>query len=217
VEQPPYFKNTYSVLQLQGVYNTQGQHVQMGNEVYCYAVGDCLAGGQFIYSSGGYRDEGDEGAHPFDLTISEDTRVFEGSCASGCTTGSTSLTVTPTASAGTQGDGRFLMDVNPAKVISTGNLVSGSKTILGIANFSGTSYPASVFLFHRASGDVAGKQSGAWDGDAERSLPAALRAGLRPAPRRCPLPPVWRVWRTCPVHRTSRRPTTPWWTARTYR
>jgi len=146
VEQPPYFKNTYSVLQLQGVYNTQGQHVQMGNEVYCYAVGDCLAGGQFIYSSGGYRDEGDEGAHPFDLTISEDTRVFEGSCASGCTAGSTSLTVTPTSSAGTQGDGRFLMDVNPSKVISTGNLVSGSKTILGIANFSGTSYAASVFL-----------------------------------------------------------------------
>ena len=146
VEQPPYFKNTYSVLQLRGVYNTQGQHVQIGNEVYCYAVGDCLAGGQFIYSSGGYRDEGDEGAHPFDLSISEDTRVFEGSCASGCTTGATSLTVTPTASAGTQGDGRFLMDVNPAKVISTGNLVSGSKTIFGIANFSGTSYPASVFL-----------------------------------------------------------------------
>jgi len=146
IEQPPYFKNTYGVLQMQGIYNTQGQHVQTSNDVYCYAVGDCLAGGQFIYSSGGYRDAGDEGAHPFDLTISEDQRVFEGSCASGCTAGSTALTVTPTASGGTQGDGRFLMDVNPAKVISTGSLVSGSKTIYGIASFSGTSFPASVFL-----------------------------------------------------------------------
>jgi hypothetical protein len=80
---------------MQGIYNTQGQHVQTSNDVYCYAVGDCLAGGQFIYSSGGYRDAGDEGAHPFDLTISEDQRVFEGSCASGCTAGSTALTVTP--------------------------------------------------------------------------------------------------------------------------
>ena len=146
IEQPPYFKNTYAVLQMEGIYNTQGQHVQTSNDVYCYAVGDCLAGGQFIYSSGGYRDAGDEGAHPFDLTISEDQRVFEGSCASGCSTGSTSLAVTPTASAGTQGDGRFLIDVNPTKVISAGSLVSGSKTIYGIASFSGTSFPVSVFL-----------------------------------------------------------------------
>ncbi len=146
VEQVPYNKNNYGVLQMEGIYNTQGQHVQMNNAVYCYAVGDCLAGSQFIYSSGGYRDGGDEGTHPFDLTVSEDARVFEGSCSGGCSGGATSLTVTPTANAGTQGDGRFLMDVNPAKVLSTGSLVSGSKTIFGVASFSGTSFAASVFL-----------------------------------------------------------------------
>jgi len=146
IEQPPYFKSTYGVLQMQGIYNTQGQHVQTTNDVYCYAVGDCLAGGQYIYSSGGYRDEGDEGAHPFDLNISEDQRVFEGTCASGCTIGSTNLGVTATASPGTQGDGRFLIDTNPAKVISTGTLVSGIKTLFGVAGFSGTTFPASVFL-----------------------------------------------------------------------
>jgi len=74
IEQPPYFKSTYGVLQMQGIYNTQGQHVQTTNDVYCYAVGDCLAGGQYIYSSGGYRDEGDEGAHPFDLNISASSK-----------------------------------------------------------------------------------------------------------------------------------------------
>ena len=146
IEQPPYFKSTYGALSMQGIYNTQGQHVQMGNIVNCYGVGDCLAGAQYIYSSGGYRDEGDEGAHPFDLDIAEDTRVFEGTCASGCSTGSTSLAVTPTASGGTQGDGRFLIDVNPAKVITTGTLVGGEKNVFGTANFSGTSFPVSVFL-----------------------------------------------------------------------
>ena len=76
VEVPPYFKNTYGALYMTGNYNTQGQHVQLGNLVSCFAVGDCLAGGQFITSSGGYRDRGDEGTHPFDLDVMEDTHVY---------------------------------------------------------------------------------------------------------------------------------------------
>jgi len=146
VETPPYFKSTYGVLALEGVYNTQGQHVQLGNQVYCYGVGDCLAGSQTIVSSGGYRDSADEGAHPYDLVVEEDARVFEGACTGGCSTGSTSLTVTASANAGTQGDGRFLIDVNPAKTISTGYISGGGLTIFGTATFSGTSFPVSVFL-----------------------------------------------------------------------
>jgi hypothetical protein len=146
VETPPYFKSTYGVEQLRGVYNTQGQHVQFGNEVNCYGVGDCLAGSQFITSEGGYRDAADEGTHPFDLTVTEDPATYGGTCASGCTTGSTVVTVTATADAGTQGDGRFLMDKNPADVIHTGVLIGGGTTFLGPANFSGTSFPVSVFL-----------------------------------------------------------------------
>ena len=152
IETPPYFKSTYSALQLNGVYNTQGQHVQFGNVVACYGVGDCLAGGQFITSSGGYRDNADEGAHPFDLQISEDSRVFEGTCASGCATGATTLTVTATANAGTQGDGRYLINRNPAKTISTGQLtggefsVNGSYMLFGEADFTGTNFPVSALL-----------------------------------------------------------------------
>jgi hypothetical protein len=146
IETPPYFKNTYGVLALHGVYNTQGQHVQFANQVDCYGVGDCLAGGQFITSSGGYRDRADEGAHPFDLQVREDSNVFDATCSSGCTTGSTNLTVAVTAGAGTQGDGRFLIDTNPAKVITTGQLVGGASGFFGIAYFSGTSFPVSVFL-----------------------------------------------------------------------
>ena len=156
-ERVPYAKSNYSVLQLTGNYNTQGQHVQFGNVVNCYSVGDCLAGGQYITSSGGYRDEADEGTHPFDLEVSEDNRVFQGSCASGCTTGSTSLVVAQAANAGTQGDGRFLMDKNPSKVISSGSIVGGSGDLFQTVTFAGTSFPVSVFL---KTGQAATSQAG---------------------------------------------------------
>ena len=152
IETPPYFKNTYGVLQLTGVYNTQGQHVQFGNDINCYGVGDCLAGSQFIQSSGGYRDNADEGAHPFDLQVREDSRVYAGTCTSGCTPGATSLFATATSFPGTQGDGRFLIDKNPAKTITTGQLIGGTAGLngtylpFGLANFAGTSFPVSVLL-----------------------------------------------------------------------
>jgi hypothetical protein len=146
----PYGKSTYGALSMTGTYDTQGQHVQAGNTVYCHGVGDCLAGGQYIYSSGGYRDVADEGTHPFDLFVSEDTAVFAGTCATGCATGATNLKVTATSAGGTQGDGRFLIDTNPAKVISSGTLIGGGRTTNGTnyatANFTGTSFPVSVFL-----------------------------------------------------------------------
>ena len=152
IETPPYFKNTYGVLQLTGVYNTQGQHVQSGNAVNCFGVGDCLAGSQFILSSGGYRDNADEGTHPFDLQVSEDTRVFEGTCTTGCAPGSRSLFLTATAANQTQGDGRFLIDTNTQKTISTGSLTGGAFGSpggflpFGQATFTGTSFPVSVLL-----------------------------------------------------------------------
>ena len=146
----PYGKSTYGTLTMSGVYNTQGQHVQAGTTEYCYGVGDCLAGSQYMYSSGGYRDAADEGTHPFDLFVSEDTTVFAGTCATGCATGATSLKVSATAGGGSQGDGRFLIDTNAAKVITTGTLTGGGKTSngtnYGMANFTGTSFPVSVFL-----------------------------------------------------------------------
>ncbi len=145
-EAVPYGKSNYGVLQLTGTYNTQGQHVQFNNNVNCFSVGDCLAGGQFLLSAGGYRDEADEGTHPFDLQVSEDPRVFQGTCGSGCTAGSTQLTVNATASGGTQGDGRFLIDKNPAKVISTGAIVGSGGDLFPTVSFSGTSFAASVFL-----------------------------------------------------------------------
>ncbi len=151
VEAVPYNKTNYGILQMVGNYNTQGQHVQVGSEVNCYAVGDCLAGGQFIRSSGGYRDEADEGTHPFDLQVEEDTRVFAGTCGAGCSPGATSLKVNPTANGGTQGDGRFLMDTSASKVISAGRIVGAGGDYLPIVNFSGTNFPVSVQMITTAA------------------------------------------------------------------
>lgn len=151
IESPvPYFKSTYNALSLNGTYNTFGQHVLASNVINCYAVGDCLIGSQFITSSGGFRDEADEGAHPFDLQIREDPAVFQGICSSGCTPRSTVVSIAATAGPGTQGEGRYLIDKAPSKVISSGYLVGGAIAGAGApgptATFSGTSFPTSTFL-----------------------------------------------------------------------
>ncbi|MDP9052075.1 MAG: hypothetical protein M3O31_15345 [Acidobacteriota bacterium] len=147
----PYFKMGYSALTVMGTYNTQGQHVLVPEGINCYGVGDCLMGSRFLLASGGFRDSADEGAHPFDLQSHEDSRVFVGTCTTGCAVGSTTVMIAPTAYAGTQGDGRFLIDTNPARTITSSS--TGGTLVSGIpggphasAQFSGTNFPVSVFL-----------------------------------------------------------------------
>ncbi len=147
----PYFKMGYSALTVNGTYNTQGQHVLVPETINCYGVGDCLMGSRFMLASGGFRDSADEGTHPFDLQSHEDPRVFAGTCTTGCTAGSTTVVISPTAYPGTQGDGRFLIDTNAAKTITStstgGTLISGNATgAHASAQFSGTNFPVSVFL-----------------------------------------------------------------------
>ena len=137
-------------MSVNGTYNTMGQHALDTQSINCYGVGDCLIGSQVITASGGFRDEADEGAHPFDLQLREDSAVFQGTCSAGCTTGSTVVTVAVTSAPGTQGEGRYLIDKNPAKTISAGALTSGSGEVNGdpgpSATFIGTNFPVSVFL-----------------------------------------------------------------------
>ena len=145
-----YFKSNYNAVSVDGVYNTMGQHVLGSNTIQCYGVGDCLIGSQFVTASGGFRDEADEGAHPMDLQFHEDTKVFVGSCKTGCTNGSTTVGISVTAAPGTQGEGRYLLNTTPAKTISGGTLIGGARTANNLigptASFSGTSFPTSVFL-----------------------------------------------------------------------
>jgi trimeric autotransporter adhesin len=146
----PYFKSNFNALAVSGTYNTPGQHVLDSQVINCFGVGDCLIGGQFINSSGGFRDEADEGAHPFDIQIREDARVFQGTCSTGCTPGSTVAMVAPTSAGGTQGEGRYLIDKNPTKMITEGALTGGTGQVSNGpgpgATFSGTNFSLSVFL-----------------------------------------------------------------------
>jgi lysophospholipase L1-like esterase len=148
LESVPYFKANYSAIATNGSYNAAGQHALNQQTIDCFGVGDCLMGSQFLLASGGFRDEADEGAHPFDLQIREDGRVFQGMCSAGCTTGSTQVTLTPTQASGTQGEGRYLIDTNPAKVITGGSITATASwnSVAPAATFSGTSFPLSVFL-----------------------------------------------------------------------
>ncbi|MBB5327307.1 SGNH/GDSL hydrolase family protein [Tunturiibacter gelidoferens] len=146
----PYFKTNYNAMSVTGTYNTMGQHILDAQQINCYGVGDCLMGSQFINSSGGFRDEADEGAHPFDIQIQEDFNVFQGVCSAGCSPGSTVVMAGSVAAGGTQGEGRFLIDKNPTKTITTGMLTGGTGQVGSGpgegATFSGTNFPVSVFL-----------------------------------------------------------------------
>ena len=147
LETPPYFKTGYSALSVNGTYNSAGEHVLSPSVINCYGVGDCLIGSQFLTTDGGFRDEADEGTHPFDIQIQEDAQVYQGTCSAGCSTGSTVVTVSATSGNGTQGEGRFLIDKNPAKVLSSGSLVGGGVDVTSAtATFSGTSFPVSTFF-----------------------------------------------------------------------
>ena len=143
----PYFKTTYSAEHMTSNYNTPGQHVQNAQEQYCYGVGDCLSGTQLLVASGGLRDDADEGSHPFDIAIREDTSVFQGTCATGCNAGATTLAVNISQGPGTQGEGRFLLNTTAAKDITAGSLVGGLRTgRQPQATFAGTTFPVSIFL-----------------------------------------------------------------------
>lgn len=144
----PYFKSNFSALQITGNYYTMGQHVLDSQLVNCYAVGDCLAGSRTVLSSGGFRDNADEGTHAYDFLISEDPRVFQGTCQAGCAHGATNLMIAPTKDNGTQGEGRFLLDLNPSKILSQGQLTGGNQSgsPLPTATFTGSSFPVSTFV-----------------------------------------------------------------------
>ena len=143
----PYFKTTYGAFNIQSLNNTQGQHVLESRVQRCYGVGDCLMGSQYLYNSGGVRDDGDEGSHPYDIQIMEDPSVFTGTCATGCTTGSTQLTTIVSAGGGTQGDGRYLINTAVSKTITAGLIIGqGSHPLHSSVRFSGTSFAVSTFF-----------------------------------------------------------------------
>jgi hypothetical protein len=75
--------------------------------------------------SSGLSAPSDEGIHRGDNWINEDTRVFQGTCSNGCSSGSTLLTIGSIAGEGNQGEGRMAIDITQASAGNLGQLTLG--------------------------------------------------------------------------------------------
>lgn len=93
----------------------QGQHLNQNNNVLCTGVGDCIDFTEYVTVDGGQSTYNDEGAHLGDRAVVEDNNVFAGTITN---VGTGTLQVSPSQGAGTQGDGRYLIDTAASKVIS---------------------------------------------------------------------------------------------------
>jgi hypothetical protein len=129
--------------------------------INCYTSGDC--GDEIVvnkYSPGdslplylqnyfyaGQATGGEEGALALDMILNQGNYAYQGTIASGGSTGATSLTLSPTAGAGTQGAGRYLLDTTSGKTITAGTISAISNsggTAPTVFTGSGTSWPVST-------------------------------------------------------------------------
>jgi hypothetical protein len=130
----------------------QGQHLERQGQQNCYGVGDCLGGAleDFITCAGGASTYNDEGCHAGDLQVKEDNNVYHGTIAN--VTSDTVMKDTVTAGAGTQGDGRYRIDLTqiaasgsfPTAYLST--TTPSANLAPPTENFVGTSFPVSTVL-----------------------------------------------------------------------
>lgn len=85
-------------------------------------IGDQFAQYNYLNGHGGYTAASDQGGAGFATNTSEDTTLFSGLCATGCTTGSTQVKLTIATGPGTQGTGRFVYDRSQAPI--TGHITN---------------------------------------------------------------------------------------------
>jgi hypothetical protein len=112
-----------------------------------YSVGDSVPLEIQNTFYGGLSTQGEEGAEGADIWIYQGNVAYQGTIASGGSTGSTSLTLSPTAGSGTQGAGRYLLDTTTGKTITAGTIsaiTNSPGTGPAIFTGSGTSWPVST-------------------------------------------------------------------------
>ena len=112
-----------------------------------YSVGDSHPLYAINNFYGGQSTQGEEGAEGVDIWVMQGHTAYQGTIASGGLVGATSLTLSPTAGAGTQGAGRYLINTTSGKTISAGT-ISNITNNLGRTPItftgSGTSWPVST-------------------------------------------------------------------------
>jgi hypothetical protein len=112
-----------------------------------YSVGDAFPVYAIDNFYGGQTTQGEEGAEGVDIWVMQGTTAYQGTIASGGSTGAASLTLSPTAGSGTQGAGRYLINTTSGKTISAGTISNitnnGGGTPVTFTG-SGTSWPVST-------------------------------------------------------------------------
>jgi len=98
-----------------------------------YGVGDTIADYFYVNGEGGWTAPSDEGTKGFGLDVQEDNYRYQGTCTSGCTSGSTLIhtnVITPA-----QGTGRYLIDTTQGAT---------STTVTNLANGNGPSTAVTI-------------------------------------------------------------------------
>lgn len=137
-------KENYAGIDMRLTAFTPAQHVGIQSFNTSYSTGDTLSffGQHACY--GGFTANGDEGCQAYDFESFHGNVEYTGTIASGASTGSTSLTLAPTAGSGTQGSYRFLIDIT--KISNAGTISAVTFTnantpvaITGVGTSFGTS------------------------------------------------------------------------------
>ena len=117
-------KTTLAAVNANLVSNSVGQRFAYYDDPYCFGPGDCVGHVNYVSGPAGFRDPGDEGTEIGTALATESINVYRGTIFGAAATGSSSLTITPTNAganeviAGTQGEGRWLIDTASGKVTS---------------------------------------------------------------------------------------------------
>jgi hypothetical protein len=127
---------------------TPGQHIGVSYLNNNFSLGDSLLVQGTNFCWGGYVAGGDEGCEAADWEVFQGGVEYAGLVTGGASPGATSLTIRPTQGAGTQGAGRFLIDMNPRKTISVGSIsaVSSRGDDLTVVSGTNTAWAVSTIL-----------------------------------------------------------------------
>jgi hypothetical protein len=116
---------------------TNGQHIPHQVISQNYSNGDVVGPGALLTSAGGASAQADEGVELTDNEISQDGNgVFSGTIASGGSTGSTSLTITPSTNL-SYGSRRFLIKTNAGTTTGTVSAITSSGSALTAMTVTG--------------------------------------------------------------------------------
>lgn len=130
-------KTAYIALSAFEVGYTPGEHIPFQVDLRKYArLGDSVGQSIAIQCWGGHNAAGDEGCENHSNNLYPGTVEYAGTVSGSPGTGATTITITPTAGAATQGEGGWLLDTNAGRAITGGNTtaISGTPPIVTMNN-----------------------------------------------------------------------------------